>query len=195
MFLYFQILSHCKKLQRTNSRSHKLVPKIRWLCWQHINSKSHELVPKIMRLCLQHTNSQSHELVPKIRRLCLQHTHSRSHELVPKIRWLCLQHMNARTHKHTILRKRCGACVCCINAQSHKLQRYFQKKGCWVCLLQLTNLRKVKKKSKVSWVCDLKPKCLYYFCIFKVYKSQTHTLGIVGLSLWVCAFITLTVCH
>ena len=234
MFLYFQIFSHRKKLQRTNSQSHKLVPKIRRLCWQHTNL-SHKLVPKIRRLCLQHTNSwthaknqavvlTTHKLMKSQTRaknqavvfathkltnscqksggcLCNTQTHevtnscqktggcvcnTRSHELVPKIRRLCLQHMNAQTHEHTILRKRCGTCVCCINTQSQELM-IFPEKGCWVCLLQLTNSRKVKKiKSFMSSWLEAKMSLLFlYFQSVQVTNSQTRDCWLEFVSLCV----------
>ena len=142
-----------------NIRTHELVPKIRrlvfatheltksrtrakmWrLCLQHTNSRTraknqaacvdntrtHELVPK-SRGCV--CNTRTHELVPKIRRLVLT-----THELTnsrtrAKIRRLCLQHMNARTHEHMILRKRCGARVCCINSRSQELTLFPEKEA------------------------------------------------------------------
>ena len=82
-------------------------------------------------------------------------------------------------------------------ASTHEVtnSRYFQKKGVLGLFATTDQLaiskkkkKKKKKKSRVSWVRDLEPKCLYYFFIFKVYKSRTHELGIVGLSSWVRAY-------
>ena len=117
-------------------------------------------------------NTRTHELVPKNRRFCLQHTNSRSHELVPKIRWLCLQHMNARTHEHTILKKKDAALV--FVASTHKVTNslFSKKMGCWVCLLELTNSRKVTKITS-SWL-EAKMSLLFlYFQSVQVTNSRT----------------------
>ena len=165
-FFIFKFLATAKSC---NARTHELVRKITRLCWQHTNSGSHELVPKIRRLCLQHRNSQSHELVPKIRRLCLQHRNSRSHKLLPKNRRLCLQHTNSRAraknqvvvfaaYERTNSQTHDAALVFVASTHEVRNSRYFQKKGVGFACSNYPTCEKWKK-SRVSWVRDLKPKC------------------------------------
>ena len=139
MFLYFQIFNHRKKLLRTNSRSHELVPKIRRLRLQHTKSRTraknqavvfatHELTKSRARAKNQAVVFATHELTKSRVRAknqvvvfaAYECTNSQTNDIKKKMRRLCLLHQRTKS-------------------------RYFQKKGCWVCLLQLTNSRKVKK--------------------------------------------------
>ena len=52
-----------------------------------------------------------------------------------------------QTHEHTILRKRCGACVCCIKARSHEL-KIFPEKGVLGLFVTTNQLAKSEKNQE-----------------------------------------------
>ena len=120
MFLYFQIFNHRKKLLRTNSRSHELVPKIRRLCLQHTKSRTRAKNQAVVFATHELTKSRDRAKNPVVVFAAYECTNSQTNDIKKKMRRLCLLHQRTKS-------------------------RYFQKKGCWVCLLQLTNSRKVKK--------------------------------------------------
>ena len=173
-------------MQHTNSRSHELVQKIRWLCLQHTNSrtraKNHTVVFATHELTKSRTHAKkqavvfaTHELTKS--RACAKNqvVVFATHELVSKIRQLCLQHMNEWTHKHTILRKRCGAGVCCINARSHKLTIFPEKRvlGLFATTNQLAKSEKKIKSVMSLWLGAKMSLLFLYFQSVQVTNSRT----------------------